>query len=82
MGSRGPAVTLLQVALLLTQKGDNQMLVPDGCFGRQTTNGVKALQIELALPITGKFCRETRRAFARKTGLDLEAIKADALRGS
>jgi len=63
LGSRGAPVVMLQL-ILVAHKCNEQRIVVDGEFGRETLDGVKSLQVDLEVPVNGCFDLETRSALA------------------
>ena len=78
-GSRGPAVVVLQIILLV--RGHNPNIIPDGEYGEQTALGVKQLQAELRVDQDEHFGPATRAALLKESRLDVNSLTQDLLKG-
>jgi len=78
-GSKGPAVALLQIILLV--RGHNRYIVTDGDYGDETAKGVRQLQKILRVEQDGHFGPQTRQALFAETELNVGAIPADIFGG-
>jgi peptidoglycan hydrolase-like protein with peptidoglycan-binding domain len=74
VGSKGPAVVVLQ--LLLLALGLNPQILPDGDYGEETQAGVKKLQDSVGIETDGDFGPETRAKLLEETGVDVNIIPA------
>ena len=79
VGSKGPAVVMLQLLLLAMEY--NQNIVPDGNYGEQTEIGVTQLQAVLGVDQDGQFGPETRKALLRIQGIDVNSLKSESFQG-
>ena len=75
-GSKGPAVAHLQSLLL--QAGYNPAIEVDGDYGDETTKGIRELQEDLGVEVDGNFGPDTRAAWLRDGGPDVNAIPKNA----
>jgi peptidoglycan hydrolase-like protein with peptidoglycan-binding domain len=64
-GAKGLEVVVLQLFLIATNS-NAQKIVPDGEYGEQTFQGVKALQVDLNVPLTGSLDETTRQKIAEQ----------------
>jgi len=64
-GAKGLEVVILQLFLIATNS-NGQKLVADGEYGKETFDGVKALQVDLGVPLTGTLDEATRRRMSEE----------------
>ena len=77
--SQGPAVKLLQMFLLAMEM--NHLIVVDGDYGKETATGVRRLQRKLEVDADGNFGPETREAFRKQLGFDLNKLPVNIFEG-
>lgn len=79
VGSGGPAVAALQLILVGCNLSAIQPI--NGIYGYSTVESVKKLQHKLGVEADGNFGPDTRRAFAREFGCDVNQIDARLFMG-
>ena len=79
IGSRGPAVVVLQLMLLALRY--NPKIVPDGDYGEETAQAVRELQADFELEQDGNFGPNTRAAFRLATLVDVNLLEASLFVG-
>ena len=75
-GSKGGAVALLQVGLLMG--GFSSRIVVDGDYGEETAIGVKVLQAHIGFAgndVDGNFGPATRQRLLEKRGININALQ-------
>lgn len=80
-GSEGPAVAVLQIMLKTWGLDQDNTLLIDGVYGERTAKAVADLQAEQGVDADGNFGPQTRKAFAKASGIDVNTIPANAFSG-
>jgi peptidoglycan hydrolase-like protein with peptidoglycan-binding domain len=73
-GSRGPAVTLLQIILRVAGFDPRANIQFDGEYGPVTADAVRRLQDALGVETDGNFGPNTRRAFQERYNLNVNEL--------
>ena len=85
LGSRGPGVLLLQLALKARGSDRGRSIELNGEYDEATRTAVRKLQKALgffnASDLDGRFGPNTRRHFAEQFGIDVEALTTEMFQG-